>query len=227
MASKNRGSAWMKDTENFAQWDEQQMASYLRAKADLGDYYEMIVKHKVTGEVAPRLSDSDMKEMGVTSIGDRKRFAKALEDLQREHRKQAREKVLWEGREELWFSCWEACCGTCCGCCPQDPSQYKLTGTHLTIKKVYPCRCGPIRCCCGTEYHVDNVDLTHIVDADLKGHPPPCCQQIFCCAKGQDHVRIKTTSDGNKILKLKKGQGELVSRKILNQVEEAQKIERD
>jgi hypothetical protein len=218
---------WMDNTEDFAKWDATQMASYLKAKADLGDYYEMIVEHKVTGEVAPRLTDADLKEMGIASIGDRKRFSKALSGLQKEHRKQEREKVLWEDEEVLWFSCWEAGCVTCCGCCPQDPAQYSLTGTHLIIKTIKPCRIGPIPCCCQHEYDVDNIDLTHVTDADVKGKPPPCCQQVLCCAKAQDHITIKTTSDGTKVLVLHKGKGEVISRKILNQVEEAQKMERD
>lgn len=70
-------------------------------------------------------------------------------------------------------------------------------------------------------------DLTHIADADVKGVAAPCCQQVFCCGKGMDRVEIKTSSDGNKALKLKRGEGEPVSRKIMNQVEEAQRIERD
>jgi hypothetical protein len=38
---------------------------------------------------------------------------------------------------------------------------------------------------------------------------------------------LKTSSDGEKLLKLEKGQGDVVSRKIMNQVEEIQRIERD
>jgi len=210
----------------FQQWDAQQFADYLKTKG-LGDYSEMILLHKVTGEVAPRLSDNDLKEMGISNIGDRKLFLKALEDIQKEQRKQQREKTLWEGQEILFFSCWDRMLGTCCGCTPVDPSTYKLTGTHVVIKTVYPCRVGPVRCCCGTEYQVDNIDLTNVSDADVKGVPPPCCQQIFCCGDGQDHIILKTSSDGEKVLKIGKGEGEVVSRMILNQVEEAQKIERD
>ena len=219
--------AWMQNTEDFSNWDPTKVAAYLKEKADLGEYYEMILNHKISGEVAPRLSDQDLKEMGIASIGDRKRFIKALEDLQKHQRRLDREKVVWEGQEVLWFSCWEACCTTCCGCFPVDPATYKLTGTHLIIKTHYPPRCGPVRCCCATEFDVDNTDLTHLVDADVKGLSPPCWQQICCCGKPRDHIEIKTNGDGEKLLKLEKGQGEVVAKKILNQVEEAQQMERD
>jgi hypothetical protein len=69
--------------------------------------------------------------------------------------------------------------------------------------------------------------LTYITDSDIKGQAPPCCQQILCCGKGRDEILIKTSSDGEKTLKLEKGQGEVVSRQIKNQIEEAQRIERD
>lgn len=221
-------NSWMDSKEGFASWTADQVAQYFKEKENLGDYYEMILNHKVTGDVAPHLSDRDLKEMGVESIGDRKRFLKVVSELGKEHRRQEREKVIWEGTEVMWFSCWQAACATCCGCCPVDPSEYKLTGTHLVIKTINPCRFGPCSCsCCHAEYHVDNIDLTHVNDADVKGIPAPCLHQICCCGKARDHIRLKTSAEGEKLLKLKKGEGETVARLITNQVEEAQKIERD
>lgn len=143
--------------ENYEKWSAHDFAEHLKTKCGLGQYYEMVVQHDVTGKVAPRLSESDLKEMGIKSIGDRKRFQEAVETMQKSARKKEREKVIWEGKEVLWFSCWDAACGTCCGCCPADPSTYRLTGTHLVIKTISPTRCGPVRCCCGHEYEIDNV----------------------------------------------------------------------
>jgi hypothetical protein len=40
-------------------------------------------------------------------------------------------------------------------------------------------------------------------------------------------VRVTTSNDGVKTLTLRKDEGEVVSRKIMNQVEETQQIERD
>jgi hypothetical protein len=70
-------------------------------------------------------------------------------------------------------------------------------------------------------------DLTYITDSDVKGNAPPCCQIVVCCGTGRDEILLKTSSDGEKLLKLEKGQGDVVSRKIMNQVEEIQRIERD
>lgn len=100
---------------------------------------------------------SPQQELGITTLGDRKRFMAAIEELQKDHRKAEREKVLWEDKEVLFFSGCDACRQTCCGFCPVDPSEYKLTTHHLTIKTIQPNRCGPCRCCCGNEYEIDNI----------------------------------------------------------------------
>jgi hypothetical protein len=106
---------WLEANKNtFATWDAHQLATYLRGKADLGAYYEVILEHKVTGEVAPRLTDNDLKEMGIVSIGDRKRFSMALDELKQFQRKQQREQVLWTGEEQLYHGCWDGFCKTCC-----------------------------------------------------------------------------------------------------------------
>ena len=225
--SRNQKGSTVSNVEDYHNWDAAQFAEYLKTTAGLGDYYETLIQHKVTGQVAPHLTDHDLKDMGISTVGDRKTFLNAISVLQKEQRKQEREKVIWEGEEVLFFSCWDRALGTCCGCCPVDASQYKLTGTHLVIKTVNPCRVGPMRCCCNHQYVIDNVDLTHVEDVDVKGIPAPCCLHTFCCGVSQDHVHAKSKSDGEKILKIAKGQGEVVARMISNQIEEAQKIERD
>lgn len=214
-------------TSGFDAWSEHELAKYLRDKAGLGDYYELLIKHKVTGRVAPRLTDADLKEMGISNIGDRKLFGRALEDLQNAERKQNRQQVLWEGQEVLFFSCWDGCTAQCCGLCPIDAPQYQLTRTHLVITTIDPCRVGCIMCCCNHKYEIDHVDLTHVVDADVKGVPAPCIQQCCCCGSAQDHIVIKTRTEGNKMLKLKKGEGLRVAQMVTHQIEEAQQMERD
>uniref|UniRef100_A0A7S3P2Z9 SAM domain-containing protein n=1 Tax=Amphora coffeiformis TaxID=265554 RepID=A0A7S3P2Z9_9STRA len=223
---------------------------------------------------APSLTTTTSQELGINSIGDRKRFIAALDELKKGSRKADREKILWQDTEVLFFSCYDRNCATCCGCCPVDPSEYKLTNhqyvpyqtyrsmcmhvmnslpiivailplvatpvslvcmfvffflaiNSLVIKTVMPSRCGPLRCCFGHEYHVDNIDLTYITSGDIKGEAAPCFQECCCCGNGRDRVNLMTSSEGGKYLVLKKGEGERVNRLILNQIEEAQKIERD
>lgn len=69
--------------------------------------------------------------------------------------------------------------------------------------------------------------MTYITSGDIKSEAPPCFQECFCCGSGRDRVNLTTSSEGTKYLVLKKGEGERVNRIILNQIEEAQKIERD
>jgi hypothetical protein len=67
----------------------------------------------------------------------------------------------------------------------------------------------------------------HDDSADVRGESPNCCHLVCCCGHPLDHVRVTTSTDGIKTLTLRKGEGESVSRKIMNQVEETQRIERD
>jgi len=211
----------------FDQWTADQLADYFKQKAGElgGDYSEMFANERITGKIAHRLKDQDLKDMGIDSVGDRLTIMEEIEKIANIHQQKDRERVLWEGSEELYFNCWDRLFSTCCGCCPDDPDQYKLTGTHLTIKHIDPVRCGPVRCCCGMKYHIDNVDISHITDADVRGVPPSCCQQV-CCGKTQEHIYVKADGE-TKILKLTKEEGAPVARKILNQVEIMQRMERN
>jgi len=191
-----------------------------------GDYGEVFLKHKIDGRIAHRMQDKDLKEMGIESVGDRHRLVQEFEKIAKIQEQKDREKTLWEGDEILYFNGLQGCCTTCCGCFPDDPAHYTLTGTHLTIKSDDPCRCGPIPCCFGHKYTVDNIDLTHVKDVDVQG-VSPTCTQACCCGKPQEHVIITAQPDGKKELHLRKEEGTKVSKMILNQVEIMQRIERD
>jgi hypothetical protein len=52
-----------KDAEGFEEWDAQKLAEYFK-KAGVGEYGEMFITHKITGRLAPLLTDLDLKEMG-------------------------------------------------------------------------------------------------------------------------------------------------------------------
>lgn len=225
--SKDKSDQFLLESD-FNDWTCDQLAEYFKTRIGTlgGDYSELVQKHRIDGKVAHRLTDNDLKEMGVTSVGDRLRIMQEIEQITKIQDQKDREKVLWEGREELFFNWWDRCLGTCCGCCPVDPSTYQLTGTHLVIKTVNPLRCGPIRCCFGTKYTIDNVDLSNVNDADVKGVPPSCLQAC-CCGKTQEHIYVKTSSGETKLLKLPREEGAGVSRKILNQVEIMQRMERN
>mmetsp|Transcript_2971 Transcript_2971/g.6671 ORF Transcript_2971/g.6671 Transcript_2971/m.6671 type:complete len:221 (+) Transcript_2971:193-855(+) len=213
--------------KNFEEWTAHELSSYIKGKSGLQNYGEMFERENISGKVAPRLTEHDFKEMGVDRIGDRHALKAAIDTLAKAKASQDREKVLWEGEEVLYFSCWQACCTTCCGCCPNIPDTYTLRYNSLEIKHDDPCLCGPCRCCCGHKYLIDHVDLSNVKDIDVEGVPPPCFQQCCCGAQPQEHVHIRTNNEGDKVLVLRKGPGQEVARKIKNQVETMQMMERN
>ena len=206
-------------------WTAIQLSEYLRSKG-LGDYAELFLNNNVTGSVAHRLTEANLKEMGVSKVGDRLAIMQALETLRKAKKLQEREKVIWTGTEQLYFSRYDALCSTCCGCCPDDPAQYKLMTNHLEIKTQQPNRCGPCKFCWGHAYEIDNIDLSEIRDVDMQGVSPTCFNACCCCGAPQEHLRLTTGAEGEKVLRLKKGQGTDLQRKIKNQVEQMQVMER-
>lgn len=218
------------DIANYATWDAQRLGVFFRRQG-LDGTEEMLMQHKITGQLAPLLQDDDLKEMGMTIVGDRLRFKRSLKELARRERFHKRIAALWEGQERLFFSTFQRNCWTLGGLCPVDPSTYKLTTNHLKVKRVQPVRCGPIplTCCFGARYSSNNIDLSKVDDVDVTGVPAPCMQRVFCCARGIEKVEVESRFEnkgGKVFLVLEKGQGETVANLILNQVEESQKMER-
>jgi len=215
---------------DYCAWDERQLGTYFR-KRGLGAYFETLQKHKITGQLAPLLGDDDLKEMGVNIVGDRLMFKHHLQDLSRRERYNKRIQSLWEGTERIFFSECDKQCFTCNGFCPVDPSTYKLTPSHLKVKRVQPVRCGPFRLFCfGPSYVSKNIDLSKVDDVDVMGIPAPCCHRTCCCARGKDLIEVESRFEakghGKIFLVLEEGHGEAVANLILNQVEESQKMER-
>jgi SAM domain (Sterile alpha motif) len=224
--SKKMSEYYLVTKKPFAEWTPQELADYLKTKADVKDYAEMFMNENVSGKVAHRLTDGDLKDMGVSKVGDRHNLMAALETLKRHKDQQDREKVIWQGTEVMYWSCWDRAVSTCCGCCRDDPQEYKLRYNSLEIKVPEPNRCCCcFKCCWGHSYTIDNIDLSNVQDADVEGIPPPCFHQCCCGGKMQEHVKIQTSNEGEKVLKLYEGQE--VARLIKNQVEKMQMMERN
>ena len=218
------------ESDEFEGWSAETVADYV-ARQGLGQYRQSIITHRITGELVPFLNENHMAEMGVKCIGDRLRFGLIVERLKRKSLIGAKAKILWQGEEKVFYSIASASICTLCGCCPIDPSIYKLQQNHLKIKKVNPFRCFGVRCCCcGSEYVMNNVDLSHVQDIDINGVPAPCFERIFFCAEGKDIVNIEIRSFGEGAsydhkLVLPEREGEYVASLIMNGVE-AQNMER-
>ncbi|KAL7547977.1 hypothetical protein ACHAWF_011252 [Thalassiosira exigua] len=216
------------DIANFASWDSQRLGLFFRRKG-LGAYEPVLAQHKITGRLAPLLTDDDLKDMGMDVVGDRLAFKLCLKELSRRERFHKRIQCLWSGTERLFHSECERAMFTCGGLCPVDPSTYRLTTNHLKVNRVQPIRCGPIPLCCfGTNRTTNNIDLSKVDDVDVTGVPAPCMQRVCCCAQGIDRVQIESRFEkgGKIVLTVNEGDGEGVANMIINQVEESQKMER-
>jgi hypothetical protein len=215
-----------KTIEGYDSWGPEQLAEYF-GTVGLGDYYEPVVKHKLTGKLAPLVTDQDLKDMGIKVVGDRLRFRQVIKSFARKARIQERTKVLWKGEERLYWSWFDWCLETGCGCCPTNPSTYKLSSNHLKARVAEPGRCGPVKLCCCYSYATNNVDLSQVSDVDVQGVPAPWAKRVFCCAYGKDVISVSFDRDKILLMPLKSGLGEKVSSLIMNQIEEAQVMERD
>mmetsp|Transcript_2072 Transcript_2072/g.4881 ORF Transcript_2072/g.4881 Transcript_2072/m.4881 type:complete len:236 (+) Transcript_2072:111-818(+) len=216
------------EVSDYHNWNAEKLAEFFNSKG-LGAYSDTLIQHKITGPLAPLLSDDDLKDMGITIVGDRLMFKHYIKQLSRHDRFTNRVKSMWEGEEQLFYSECDKTCITCCGFCPIDPSTYKLTTSHLRVNKVQHTRCGPIPLCCfGATHLSNNIDLSKVDDVDVTGTPAPCLQRVCCCANGKDVVEVDSRFDkeGKVYLTLAQGDGERVTNLILNQVEEAQKMDR-
>lgn len=216
----------LRAVQGYENWDPIELGNYF-ATQGLGAYSEILIVHKISGKIAPLLTDTDLKDMGIKIVGDRCRFRQQIESLRRKSRAVKRTKIMWEGQEKLFFSCCDSCIGTCCGLCPEDPSSYKVTQSHLKVRLVTPQRCGPITCVYCTTYSTNNIDLSHVDDVDMVTIPAPFMQQILCCGEGKDIIDVNTANEGKLYLTLASGHGEHVSQVIMNQIEESQLMDRD
>jgi len=220
-------------SDSYESWSADQFANYISGQG-LTEYKSCIISHKITGKLAPLLSELDLKEMGIKCIGDRLRFRIIVNNLKTKSRILNQTRCIWQGEERVFYSNTSEFIFTLCGCCPIDPSLYKLQGHHLKIKTVKPFRIGRIRCgiCCGNEYSNSNVDLTYVADVDVTGVPAPCVERIMCCAPGKDIVGIEIRGYGggdvmNHRLILREAEGDHVAQLIMTSVQDSQKMDRE
>lgn len=221
------------DLKDFETWDAERLGAYFSRQGL--DYGRQLAEHKITGALAPLLTDSDLREMGIHIVGDRLLFHWHLQELSRRQRFQRSLQPYWQGQEHLFASpCAHICC-TACGLCPVDATSYKLTSHHLKARRVVPVRCGPFRLSCcgfGSTLESHSIDLSKVDDVDVSGRPAPCLGRLCCCARGQDLIEVESRFERampgrqhhhNKItLVLAEGDGEAVAQLILHRIEESQ-----
>ena len=103
--------------EKYEHWNSRKLAEYVEERG-LKSYASMIVTHKITGKIAPQLTDEDLKEMGMTIVGDRLRFKQIIMQLGRKARLTAKQKPIWKSEKQRYYSTAEKECCTCFGALP-------------------------------------------------------------------------------------------------------------
>jgi len=91
------------EIKSYETWNAEELAGFI-SNQGLESYSHTIIDHKITGKLAPLLSEMDLKEMGITCIGDRLRFRLIVDNLKIKKRSLKRTQIVWEGRERIYYS---------------------------------------------------------------------------------------------------------------------------
>lgn len=104
----------------------------------LDAYADMFQEHNIVDENLPFLADEQLKEMGMTVLGDRMFMAKVIKAAQRSQRKLDRNKVLWQAepiKHREGGPAYIAKCGCLEKQCGGDETSYTLKSSALIIKE--------------------------------------------------------------------------------------------
>eukprot|EP00743_Colponemidia_sp_Colp-15_P010511 GILK01011582.1.p1 GENE.GILK01011582.1~~GILK01011582.1.p1 ORF type:complete len:1383 (-),score=265.40 GILK01011582.1:214-4362(-) len=78
-AERSRAQA-SKPTENWRSWSIREVGSWL-CDIGMGAYCDMFCKHAIAGDVLLELTSQDLTEIGVLSVGDRRRILSSIQNL--------------------------------------------------------------------------------------------------------------------------------------------------
>lgn len=131
--------------EEFSKWTPHQLTDYLnKLEIPVGD---VLIKHKISGDLVPLLTDRDYEQLGFHAVGDVLKLKRAFTTFQRKARSAQRSIPLWEGQEYIIPSIFEQICICFKGC--HSPDFYKVTSSSLSLKTKSPAFCcgciGPVQ----------------------------------------------------------------------------------
>eukprot|EP00588_Corethron_pennatum_P013587 CAMPEP_0194265818 /NCGR_PEP_ID=MMETSP0169-20130528/934_1 /TAXON_ID=218684 /ORGANISM="Corethron pennatum, Strain L29A3" /LENGTH=222 /DNA_ID=CAMNT_0039006369 /DNA_START=96 /DNA_END=764 /DNA_ORIENTATION=+ len=216
-----------KSIGDWKKWDSAALSKYLQQNGIAGSYAEMFTENNIDGKTAPRITESHLQEMGINKIGDRITIINILDTLKKAQDLVENTREIWSGKEMLFDSNLSWACVTCFGACPRDPKTYVLTQKDLQIRTFNPKRCLCIELSCLYPFKsTDNIDLSTVQDVDFHSIPPSCVGQLCCGMRVKDTIVIDVGGDGKKVMVLRKKQGEEVTKRIKQQVEVSQRMER-
>ena len=151
--------------EGMQSWTVERVGQWMHGLG-LGECAAAFQAHVITGDLLPLLTEPDLIQMGIVTVGPRKRMIKALLTIKKAHRAFTRHKVQWRADEDMSRgSCFRGCAVSLCPLCFDKPSRYKLTGTLLSITHYKR------GCCCGLfstgkEMFNNNISLKEVTDVD-------------------------------------------------------------
>jgi len=175
------------DMKDIGEWSVQQVQEFW-ANRGFAEHAEVWKEHDITGDRLISLSPDDVRDLGITSIGDRMGISKDLEDMKKVYRKMMRNQKIVEHYQAFDGSALQLCIATGCGCFPRDPDKYLLTKSGLRLDEYdIPRICGIWKCMCwGGNLHVDNIALDQVRDVDTM-----VTKSGFCCfAVNKSHVIV-------------------------------------
>jgi hypothetical protein len=132
-----------------------------------GEQYASSFKNQgVGGAALIELDEDQLREIGVTHFGVRKRIAKSIRNLAVDARRAWRQEVIWEGHEHRPPCCMCLPYGFpfCCYCCIGYPASYRLTNSRLSLIV----RDGCCRGLCAPVVITDNLELAFVNGEAIK-----------------------------------------------------------
>merc|ERR1719277_510535 len=165
------------ELENLENMTPEDVAKYFE-KRGFGEHGDVWLHHRVNGDRLILLTVDDVKQLGITSIGDRMGIQRELDLLKLGASRRLRNMTIVEHREAYEGSDCEKAFYTCFGLFPRDEDVYTLTASSLRLQQYNYARiCGSWKCTClGTAVQTDNISLDQIRDVDTL-----VMKKGFCC----------------------------------------------
>eukprot|EP00039_Didymoeca_costata_P016275 m.287920 g.287920 ORF g.287920 m.287920 type:complete len:251 (-) comp16368_c0_seq26:39-791(-) len=164
--------------EELEGWGTQDIIDKVLTPLELQRYSMQFLEHKIEGRVLLKLTDVELKELQMLSLGDRKKFLGATAILAKKKRAFDLEAIIWSGRYPpqsnepncplaYYNGPLEFCRYKCCWCF-MPVYWYKFSRTGFSLEK----QPAPVVACC-TERTIDFKDFRFL--KDLERQYNPCC----------------------------------------------------
>jgi len=155
------------ELDSLPEMTPEDVAKYFE-KRGFGEHGDVWVNHRVNGQRVILLTVQDVKDLGITSIGDRMGIQRELDLLRLAATRKMRNNTIAQHKEAYDGSDCEKAFYTCFGLFPRDEDTYTLTASSLRLQEYkVPRICGTWKCTClGSATSTDNISLDQIRDVD-------------------------------------------------------------